>query len=278
MSIGRAPHTADTLMEPIAITAATDERVADYIGMRDPHHRRALEGDEFFIAEGLTVIERLLASSFTLRSILLTPSRFERLEPSLREVTCPVYVAEREVLVNVAGFDLHRGAVASANRRTAPALADVLRDAHTIAVLESLNDAENLGAIARSARALGVDALVLNPTCTDPFYRRTVRVSMGEVLFLPVVRSHDWVADLGAIGQAGFRLIALTPAMSAVPIDEIVRTPGDRVAILLGAEGPGLAADTLTRSEPVRIPMRAGVDSLNVGHAAAISFAMLRAR
>ncbi len=142
-------------MEPVAITDADDERVADYIGLRDPHHRRRLEGNEFFIAEGLNVIQRLLASDYSVRSVLLTPSRFERLEPHLRTVSCPVYVADREVLARVAGFDLHRGAVASANRSTLYTLDDVLQTSRTIAVLEALNDAENLGAIARSARALG---------------------------------------------------------------------------------------------------------------------------
>jgi len=265
-------------VEPIAITDADDPRVADYIGLRDPHHRRNLEGDVFFIAEGLHVIGRLLDSPYSLRSMLLTPSRFERLEPRLSDVHCPVYVAERDVLMKVAGFDLHRGAVASANRAPAPTLATVLETARTIAVLEALNDAENLGAIARSARALGIDALVVDPTCTDPFYRRTVRVSMGEVLFLPIVRSHDWATDLTTIRDAGFRLLALTPSATAISIDDIARTRGDRIAVLLGAEGPGLEAATLAAAEPVRIPMRPGVDSLNVGHAAAIAFAMLRAQ
>ena len=262
-------------MEPIAITDADDPRLADYIGMRDPHHRRRLEGDEFFIAEGLTVIQRLLQSPYSLRSVLVTPSRFERLEPDLRDVTAPVYVAERELLARGAGFDLHRGAVASANRSTLHTLADVLSTSRTIAVLEALNDAENLGAIARSARALGVDALVLDPTCTDPFYRRTVRVSMGEVLFLPIVRSNDWIADLGRIRAEGFRMLSLTPAPGAASIHDVHRTADDRVAILLGAEGPGLSSTTLAVTERIRIPQRTDVDSLNVGHAAAVAFALL---
>ncbi len=262
-------------MEPVAITDADDERVADYIGLRDPHHRRRLEGSEFFIAEGLNVIERLLVSAYSVRSVLVTPSRFERLEPKLGQLTCPVYVADRDVLARVAGFDLHRGAVASANRSVLHTFDEVLRESRTIAVLEALNDAENLGAIARSARALGIDALLLDPTCTDPFYRRTVRVSMGEILFLPMVRSADWPADLRRIAEAGFRMLALTPAASAASIHDIERTDGDKVAILLGAEGPGLTAATLGSTEPVRIPQRSDVDSLNVGHAAAVAFALL---
>ena len=262
-------------MEPIAITEASDERVADYIGLRDPQHRRQLEGDEFFIAEGINVIERLISSDFALRSVLVTPRRYERMEPMLRHVTCPVYIADRDVLAHVAGFDLHRGAVASADRGAPRPLEEMLRTSRTIAVLEGLNDPENLGAIARSARALGIDGLVLDPTCADPFYRRTVRVSMGEILFLAIYRSTDWRRDLSTIAGYGFRLLALTPAASATSIGDVTRHEGDRLALLLGAEGPGLSDKTLASSEPIRIPLRGDVDSLNVGHAAAIAFALL---
>jgi tRNA G18 (ribose-2'-O)-methylase SpoU len=259
-------------MEPIAITAAEDARIADYVGLRDPDHRRRLEGDEFFVAEGVNVILRLLQSRYPLRSILLTPRRYERMADELQAVTCPIYVAEREVLASVAGFDLHRGAVASAQRLAPPSLDDVLAASRTIAVLEGLNDSENLGAIARSARGLGIDALVLDPACHDPFYRRTVRVSMGEVLFLPIARCTSWPADLERIAAAGFRLLALTPAASAVSIHGLTRHTDERVAVVLGAEGPGLSDAVLRRSERIRIPLRDGVDSLNVGHAAAIAF------
>ena len=252
-----------------------DPRLADYVGLRDPQHRRRLEGHEFFIAEGINVIERLLQSPYELRSVLVTTQRYERMESQLSAVDCPVYIASRDVLAAVAGFDLHRGAVASAHRGPAASLDSVLRSAHTIAVLEGLNDPENLGAIARSARALGVDALLLDPTCADPFYRRTVRVSMGEILFLPVIRSVDWATDLQRLVDAKFRMLALTPAAGAQAIHAITRTPQDRVALLLGAEGPGLSPRTLARSEPVRIPLRGDADSLNVGHAAAIAFALL---
>jgi tRNA G18 (ribose-2'-O)-methylase SpoU len=278
-------------MEPTSITSADDPRVADYLDMRDPESRRRIEGDEFFIAEGINVIERLLVSRFALRSVLVTPNRYARMEPSLRNVTCPVYVADRVVLAKVAGFDLHRGAVAAADRGAPLTLSTLLdsrgdegpdsaRDGgrdrgRTLAVLEGLNDPENLGAIARSARALGVDGLILDPTCADPFYRRTVRVSMGEILFIPTVRSTDWGRDLDLIAANGFRLLALTPSTSALSIHEVRRIPGDRVALLLGAEGPGLTERTLNRSEHVRIPLHADVDSLNVGHAAAIAFALL---
>jgi tRNA G18 (ribose-2'-O)-methylase SpoU len=140
-----------------------------------------------------------------------------------------------------------------------------------------LNDPENLGAIARSARALGVDALLLDPTCADPFYRRTVRVSMGEILFVPVVRSVHWSADLQRVADAGFRLIALTPSPTSQSIHDVTRSPDDRVALLLGAEGPGLSQRAMALAERVRIPLRTDADSLNVGHAAAVAFALLAA-
>jgi tRNA G18 (ribose-2'-O)-methylase SpoU len=256
----------------IAITDAADPRIADYVGLRDPEHRRRLEGDELFVAEGVNVIRRLLQSPYRLRSVLVTPRHYERMIDDLRSVECPIYVAERDVLAAVAGFDLHRGAVAAADRATPPALGEVLRTCRTIAVLEGLNDSENLGAIARSARGLGIDALVLDPTCHDPFYRRTVRVSMGEVLFLPIARCTSWPSDLELIVAAGFRLLALTPAATAASIPDLERRAGERIAVLLGAEGPGLSDSVLRRAERIRIPLRDGVDSLNVGHAAAIAF------
>ncbi len=139
-------------------------------------------------------------------------------------------------------------------------------------MLEGLNDPENLGLIARSARAFGIDALLLDPTCIDPYYRRTVRVSMGQVLLLAVARFTDWPAGIAAVHAAGFETWALTPAADAVDIWTCPVPP--RVALLLGAEGPGLRATTLrASSQRVRIPIRADVDSINVGHAAAVAFA-----
>ncbi len=142
-----------------------------------------------------------------------------------------------------------------------------------MAILEGLNDHENLGAIARSARALGIDALLLDPQCADPFYRRCVRVSMGEILHLPVVRLIDWPNDLGVIEARGFHLVALTPRADARSIQEFANDAPGRVALLLGAEGPGLSDDVLRRASAARIPIDPDVDSLNVGHAAAVAFA-----
>jgi tRNA G18 (ribose-2'-O)-methylase SpoU len=138
-------------------------------------------------------------------------------------------------------------------------------------MLEGINDHENLGAIARTARGLGANALVLDPTCADPFYRRSVRVSMGELLHLPIVRCARWAETFAEVAAAGFETWALTPSPNATDI--LTLTPPDRWALVVGAEGPGLSSETLARCINVRIPMRHGVDSLNVGHAVAAALA-----
>jgi tRNA G18 (ribose-2'-O)-methylase SpoU len=260
--------------QPVRVEDPSDRRVADYYDLADPAARRRRERDELFVVEGVTAIERLLESEHRVRSVLVTPRAYERLAARLDVVSAPVYVASREILAATVGFDLHRGAVAAADRRPLPAVADVLAGTRLVVVLEGLNDAENLGAIARSARALDVDAIVLDPTCIDPYYRRIVRVSMGEVLRLPVARAQRWPGDLDAIRAAGLMLWALTPDPTAEDLWGL--DVPDRVAVLLGAEGPGLSEQALAAADrQVRIPIDPAVDSLNVGHAAAIAFAAL---
>jgi tRNA G18 (ribose-2'-O)-methylase SpoU len=259
---------------PVPIDDAGDARLDDYRGLRRPDQRSRAEG--FFIAEGATVLERLLDAPHRIRSVVLTPARVARFAARLASVPAPLYVVTPEVLTEVVGYDLHRGVIASATRPAPAPLADVIARARTIVVLEGLNDFENLGAIARSARALGADALVLDPLTADPLARRAVRVSMGEVLFLPTVRLDNWPAGLRALRDAGFRLVAMTPAAAAIDLFGIRREAGERIAVMLGAEGPGLTPAALELADVrARIPLRAGVDSLNVGHAAAIALAHL---
>lgn len=259
---------------PVTIEEPADPRLADYVELADPAARRRREREELFVIEGITAIGRLLDSGHRIRSMLVTPQAFARLADRLDGVTAPVYVASRAILAATVGFDLHRGAVAAADRRPLPTVSAVLAGARLVAVLEGLNDAENLGAVARSARALGVDAMILDPTCIDPYYRRIVRVSMGEVLLLPVARAHRWPDDLDTLRAAGFTLWALTPERDAEDLWDLEVPP--KVALLLGAEGPGLSTRALAASDRrVRIPIDPTVDSLNVGHAAAIAFAAL---
>jgi tRNA G18 (ribose-2'-O)-methylase SpoU len=267
-------------VDGILIDDPADPRVADYMGLRDAELRRPDRG--WFIAEGRFVIEQLVRSPYPVRSLLVTPSRFEVLRGSglLEAAGAPVYLAEPAVLNAVAGFDLHRGALASADRLPAadPAAvsAAAFAGAGTMAILEGVNDHENLGALFRNAAAFGVGAFLLDPTCCDPLYRRSVRVSMGHVLHVPFARVSPWPGALQALRRDGWRLLALTPDSGATPL-EAVRHDGRPVALLLGTEGSGLTAGALAvADEAVRIPMAPGVDSLNVATAAAVAFHHLR--
>ncbi|MGA9278088.1 TrmH family RNA methyltransferase [Ilumatobacter sp.] len=265
----------------IALDDPHDPRLDDYALLKDQAARREREGDDYFIAEGYVSIDRVIDSGHQLRSVVVTPSRVDRLlagRPEIAERDVPVYVLERAMLADTVGFDLHRGVVASADRRPVPSVADIAAsDARRVAVLVGLNDAENVGVIARAARALRIDALLLDPTCTDAYSRRTIRVSMGEILHLPVGRALDWPGDLDILHAAGFESWSMTPAPDAVDLWSV--DPGDlpdRLAVVVGAEGPGLDARTMAATtRRVRIPIDPDVDSLNVGHAAAITFAAL---
>jgi tRNA G18 (ribose-2'-O)-methylase SpoU len=261
------------------VLGAEDPRLDDYRALNDQAFRRAFEGDELFIAEGFVAVDRLVDSGHEIRSVLLAPSRVERFTARAEDLalrSVPTYVAEREVIAGVVGFDLHRGVVAAATRRAARPLTDVVAGCTRLAVLEGLNDAENLGAIARAGRALGIDALVIDPTCTDPYSRRSIRVSMGEILMLPVVRlgAAGWGEVLSSLRAFGFESWAMTPSADADSIWDV--EPPERLAVVLGAEGPGLDPRSLaSATRRVRIPVDADVDSLNVGHAAAITFAAI---
>jgi len=262
----------------IGLDHPSDPRFDDFRSLNDQALRRRYEGDEIFVVEGYVAIDRLIESGHHVRSVLLAPSRVERFthDEFLAARGVPVYVADRAVMADVVGFDLHRGVVACAERRPAPTVAELLSSTRRLAVLEGLNDNENLGAIARAAKAFGFGGLLLDPTCTDPYSRRTVRVSMGEVLTLPVVRATDgeWPTVLAAVAAAGFDVWAMTPTATADNLWAI--DVPERVAVLLGAEGPGLSRGALAAAtRQVRIPISPGVDSLNVGHAAAITFAAL---
>lgn len=257
-----------------------DQRLADYRALNDQTFRRRYESDESFIVEGYVAIDRLIESGHTVRSVLLAPSRLDRFAANaahLHTAGVPIHVAERKVIAEVVGFDLHRGVIASAERRPHRSLGELLAGSTRIAVLEGLNDAENLGAIARAARAFSVDGLVIDPTCTDPYSRRTVRVSMGEVLTLPIARVDEWPTLTEQLEAGGFETWAMTPAPDAVDLWSAV-VP-DRLAVCLGAEGPGLSRQLLAAADcRVRIPISPTVDSLNVAQAAAVTFAAITSR
>jgi tRNA G18 (ribose-2'-O)-methylase SpoU len=233
--------------------------------------------DGFFIAEGPLVVRTLLATTNRVRSVLVTPPQLEALTDVLGTIEAPIYVVAPDVMRSTVGFDLHRGAVAAADRYDLPSVAHVLAGARRVAVLERVNDHENLGALFRNAAALGIDAVLLGDRCADPLYRRSVRVSMGHVLRIPFAPLAPWPDALGQLRAAGFALLALTPKDPAVPLGDLDPTRLARTAVLLGAEGPGLTDAALAAADlRIRIPMAAGVDSLNIATAAAIAFHHLR--
>src|SRR5919199_223336 len=265
---------------PALITDPQDPRVADFrdlvAGDRRPGARR---GAGPVIVEGVPAVERLLPSPYRVRAVFGVPGRLAALDlPD----DVPAYEADKWLLSEIIGFRLTRGVLASADRRPPADLAGLLAGPEPsaprrIAVLEALNDAENLGSIARSAMALGVDGLLLDPRCADPLYRRSVRVSMGHVLALPFAVLPEWPAGLARLHDARYLTVALTPAADAVDLGSPDPQAHPRTAVLLGAEGPGLTPEAQRAARVrARIPMRAGVDSLGVAAAAAVAFATLR--
>lgn len=258
---------------PETISDPADPRVGDYVGLTDVVRRLKHEPEGgFFLAEGMLVMRRAVQAGCPPRSLLLSPNRLDDLLPELRDLPCPVYVASAEVMHAVTGFHVHRGALGAFGRLAVPSVHEVLARSRRVLVLENVNSPTNLGAVFRSAAGLGIDAVLLSPTSCDPLYRRAVRVSMGEVLAVPYAYFDDWPRGLDDLRSAGFQVLAMTPAKDATRLDELELDEEAKVAVLLGAEGPGLTAAALAGSTTtVRIPMAAGVDSLNVAAAAAVA-------
>ena len=257
------------------VTDAADPRLTDFTRLRDVELRKSLEAERgLFLAEGEKVIRRAIGAGYPIRSILTTGRWLTSLADVVGDAT--VYVVSEEMMSGVAGFPVHRGALASMERLPLPTVDTLLKgSARRMLVLEDLVDHANIGAIFRSAAALGVDGIVLSPRCADPLYRRAVKVSMGAVFSIPYARMDDWFDGLAQLREAGYQTLALTPDQTATPIDTV--KTADRVALLLGSEGDGLSSHWLEEAdETVCIPMSAaamavGVDSLNVVAAAAIA-------
>jgi tRNA G18 (ribose-2'-O)-methylase SpoU len=257
----------------ILISDPDDERIADYRALTDVELRTRWEQPHgLFIGEGELVLRRAVRAGYPVRSILIDAKRTEQLA-DLPLGGAPMYAATQQVLEAATGFHVHRGVLASFRRLPLPSVADVLATATRVAILEDINNHTNIGAIFRGAAALGMDAVLLSPTCADPLYRRSVRVSMGEVFAVPYATLDPWPVGLDAVRDAGFRIVAMTPAADAVPLQDLDASVRARPAVLLGAEGPGLSAKALAASDiRAAIPMRRGVDSLNVAAAAAVAF------
>ena len=250
-----------------------DPRLDDFRDLNSVDRRPDLPtGKGLVIAEGVLVVQRMLASRFTPHAMLGTDRRLAELGGDL--AGAPYYRASADVMARVVGFHLNRGVLAAARRVPEPTVAEVLDGARTVAVLEGVNDHENLGSIFRNAAGLGVDAVVFGSGCADPLYRRAVRVSMGHALLVPYARATDWPAELALLRERGFALLAMTPQREARALPEAMAALRDEpIAVLVGAEGPGLSAAALRSSDVrVRIPMSRGTDSLNVATAAAVAF------
>jgi tRNA G18 (ribose-2'-O)-methylase SpoU len=270
---GRSGGSWQYLKVPEYVTDPADPRLADYAGLRDVELRKSLEAERgLFLAEGEKVIRRAIGAGYPVRSVLTTRRWLDPLSDALGDAT--VYVVDDEVMSGVAGFRVHRGALASMERRPLPEMAEVLAGQRVL-VLEDLVDHGNVGAIFRCAAALGVHGVILSPRCADPLYRRAVKVSMGAVFSIPYARMDNWYTGLERIREAGYQTLALTPDQTATPMDTVKMA--DRVALLLGSEGDGLSSRWLNEADTrVCIPMSAtamaaGVDSLNVVAAAAIA-------
>jgi tRNA G18 (ribose-2'-O)-methylase SpoU len=265
----------------VLVDGAADPVLADYRALTDVELRRRSEPAQgIFIAEGEQVIRRALRAGYPMRSALMTQRWVSSVADLVADSDVPLYVGSDELLESVTGFHVHRGALAAMGRLPLRSVADLLPRSSRLVVLENVNSHTNLGAIFRSAAGLGMDAVLLSPTCADPLYRRSVRVSMGEVFSIPYARIESWRSGLTELRDVGFRVLALTPDPRAMSIDEIVVRDGDKLALLLGAEGPGLSKDALEAStSQVRIPMGNGVDSLNVAAATAVAcYAIARKR
>ncbi|MHA6792432.1 TrmH family RNA methyltransferase [Pseudonocardia bannensis] len=251
-----------------------DPRIDDYRDLTNADRRPDRPGGRgLVIAEGVVVVRRLIDSPYPVRSLLGVPRRLAELADDLAGLDVPAYEADADTMATAVGFHLNRGVLAVADRAPAPDPGELAGCARVIAVLEGVNDHENLGALFRNAAALGVDGVLLGPRCADPLYRRSVRVSMGHVLRVPFATlPGDWPGSLDLLRDAGLRVAALTPAADAESISA-AGLSGCRVALLLGAEGPGLTPEALAAADRrVRIPMATGVDSLNVATAAAVAF------
>ena len=259
-------------------TGVDDPRLDDFRDLKRADRRPDRPGGRgLVIAEGTVVVRRMIDSDYPIRALLGVARRFEELRDDLDGVGAPFYVTDADTMAAVVGFHLNRGVLATADRVAFPAAADLLRASRRVAVLEGVGDHENIGSIFRNAAALGIDAVLLAPGCADPLYRRSVRVSMGNVLAVPFAPLPPLVGGgVDLLHQAGFRVLALTPRADATPLAECRPEPDGKVAIVLGSEGPGLGEESLAAADlQIRIPMTTGVDSLNVATAGAIAFAAL---
>jgi len=266
------------------VDAKSDARLGDYIDLTDVALRTSFEAAHgLYIAESAKVILRALRAGHQPRSLLMSDHWLPRMSELIEEVASrfpntPVFIAEESELEKIAGFHVHRGALASMQRPALPSLPDLLKsDLRRIVILDGVVDHTNVGAIFRSVAGIGADAVLITEQCADPLYRRSIRVSMGTVFQVPWTRI-DWQRDCEILKAAGFSVAAFALAQDSISLDDLASNPPVRLAMVFGAEGEGLSDLTVSECDlKVRIPMAGGVDSLNVAAAAAVVMWALRA-
>ncbi len=260
------------------VTDANDPALTEVRDLTDVAARRSLEAEHgCFVAEGMLTLETVIATGHRIRTVLVDDRKLDRVMALLggNADAIDVRLASRALMADIAGFPLHRGVIASVDRPAPPSMTELL-DAgpDRVLLVEGVNDHENIGSIFRAAAAFGVGAVLLDERCADPLYRRSVRVSLGNVLRVPWTRVHDVVTAAEACRDHAFTVAALAPD-GATSIHDL--EIGDRVAFLIGAEGPGLTDEAITcADEGVAIPIDPAVDSLNVATAAAIALSISR--
>ncbi len=270
-------EVTDARGEVVEVDDLADPRLHDYTRLTEVSLRLQREPAEgIYIAESNKVIRRALAAGHRPRSFLMSHrwlDDHDNLLGSPAAAGVPVFVGREDLLQQLTGFHLHRGALAAMNRPPLPAVDNLLAGARRVAVLEDIVDHTNTGAIFRCAAGLGVDAVLVTPRCADPLYRRSVRVSMGTVFQVPWTRLDQWPDGLDLLRDKGFTVAAMALTDDAVSLDDFAADLPDRFALLLGTEGGGLTPAAVDRADVVvRIPMAGGVDSLNVAAASAVVF------
>lgn len=266
---------------PTRIDDPQDPRLLDYVGLTDVALRRRTEPERgLYIAESEKVIRRALAAGHQPRSYLMAERWLSDLADVVADAEAagvPVFVGPHGVIENLTGFRLHRGALGSMQRPRLRSVEELVNGARRVMVLEDIVDHTNVGAVFRSAAALGVDAVLVTPRCADPLYRRAIRVSMGTVFQVPWTRIDPWPGGVAALQASGFTVATLALAPDAVSLDALAADPPERLALVLGTEGDGLSHHTIAAADlTVTIPMAGGVDSLNVAAAGAVAAWALR--
>lgn len=256
------------------MTDAADRRLDDYRGLTDTALRAVREpAGGLYIAESAKVIARAVSAGHRPRSVLVQARWVDGIRKIVGDLDVVVYVVPDHVAEAVTGFAVHRGAMAAMHRPQLAAVRDVISGASRIAILEGLTDHANVGSAFRNAAALGVDAVLVTPTCADPLYRRSVRVSMGTVFQIPWTRIPGWPSSIDELKNEGYVVAGMTLGEGAITLDQLVSERHQRVAFVFGTEGDGITPETdALLDRRVTIPMMGGVDSLNVAAATAVAF------